>query len=141
MAFRCDGGCHWGRRRDLSPGGTLSSDFQVPFAGLYTAFSKGNFFADAQARFDYFQSELNDPNANGIFNQRLDARGYSITGNAGYRFDLGGNWSLEPSVGGVYSSTSVYRSPWAVPMRVRRALQCPVRCKSIESRASLGERA
>ena len=93
--------------RDLSPGGTLSSDFQVPFAGLYTAFSKGNFFADAQARFDYFQSELNDPNANGIFNQRLDARGYSITGNAGYRFDLGGNWSLEPSVGGVYSSTSV----------------------------------
>ena len=87
-------------------GGTLNGNFNVPFAGLYTAFSKGNFFADAQARLDYFQGELTDQN-NGISNERLDARGYSVTGNMGYRFDLGGNWSAEPSVGGVISRTWV----------------------------------
>ena len=92
--------------RDLTPGGTLNGNFNVPFAGLYTAFSKGNFFADAQARVDYFQGELTDA-ANGIQRQRLDASGYSITGNMGYRFDLGGNWTAEPSVGGVFSNTKV----------------------------------
>ena len=84
----------------------MNGNFNVPFAGLYTAFSKGNFFADAQARLDYFQGELTDQ-ANGISNERLDARGYSVTGNMGYRFDLGGNWSAEPSVGGVFSRTWV----------------------------------
>ena len=83
----------------------------MPFAGLYTTFSKGNFFADAQARLDYFQGELTDQ-ANGIGNERLDARGYSVTGNMGYRFDLGGNWSAEPSVGGVFSRT------WVDPLGV-----------------------
>jgi opacity protein-like surface antigen len=92
--------------RDQTPGGTLKGNFNVPFAGLYTAFSKGNLFADAQARLDYFQGELTDP-ANGFQNQRLDARGYSITGNLGYRIDLGGNWNVEPSVGGVISRTWV----------------------------------
>jgi opacity protein-like surface antigen len=99
--------------RDVTPGsGTLHGNFNVPFAGLYTAFSKGNFFADAQARLDYFQGDLTD-SANGISNERLDARGYSITGNMGYRLDLGGGWSAEPSVGGVFSRTWV--DPVAVP--------------------------
>jgi outer membrane autotransporter protein len=86
-----------------TPSGTLNGNFEVPFAGVYSAFSKGNFFADVQGRFDYYQAQLNDPNANSIYNQRIDARGFSLTANAGYRFDLGSNWNLEPSVGAVFS--------------------------------------
>ncbi len=90
-----------------SPAGSLAANFQVPFAGLYAAFTKGNFYADGQARVDYYQSEVNDPLANGIFNQRLDARGYSLTGNIGYRFDLPEKWFIEPSLGGVLSHVNV----------------------------------
>ena len=93
---------------DVTPGiGSLTADFQVPFAGVYAAFSRGNFFADGQARVDFYQGEVNDPTANGIFNQRLDARGYSLTGNVGYRFDLKDNWFVEPSTGGVLSKVIV----------------------------------
>ncbi len=87
--------------KDLTPGqldGSLNANFNAPFVGLYTAFTRGKFFADAQARLDYYQGEF--------LGERLDARGYSITGNAGYHLDLGGKWSLEPSVGGVFSRTS-----------------------------------
>ena len=91
---------------DVSPGGTLAGNFQVPFVGVYSVLTKGNFFADAQGRLDYFQSELSDPMVNGIFGQRLDARGYSFTGNMGYRFDLANKWFAEPSVGGVLSRVS-----------------------------------
>jgi opacity protein-like surface antigen len=88
--------------KDVTPGNTdfsQTGNFEVPSLGVYSAFSKGAFFADAQARLDFFQGES--------LGERLDARGYAITANAGYRFDLGGNWSLEPSAGGVYSRTSV----------------------------------
>src|SRR5208337_4396091 len=77
---------------DETPGGTLKGNFDVPFAGVYTTFSKGNFFADAQTRFDYYQGNLTD-SANGIGNERIDARGYSVTANMGYRLSLGGNWT------------------------------------------------
>ena len=103
---------------DKTPGGTLSGKFEVPFAGLYSTFSKGNFFADAQGRLDYFQGGLTDP-ANGIQNRRLDARGYSLTGNMGYRFDLGSNWNVEPSVGGVISRT------WVDPLDIAGTILPP----------------
>ncbi len=96
---------------DLSPGGTLKGTFNVPFAGLYSTFSKGNFFADVQARLDYFEGELTDQ-ANGIHKERLGAHGYAVSGNMGYRFNLGGNWNLEPSVGGVFSRT------WIEPLNI-----------------------
>jgi Autotransporter beta-domain len=38
--------------------------------------------------------------------QRVDARGYSLAGNMS-RFDFPGNYNLEPSVGGIFSRTSV----------------------------------
>jgi opacity protein-like surface antigen len=76
-----------------------SGTFEAPSAGLYAAVSKGSFFADAQARLYNIQADS--------LGQRLDARGFSFTGNMSYRFDLPGNWTLEPSVGGVFSRTSV----------------------------------
>ena len=80
-------------------GGAIKGNFEVPYGGLYATFSKDRFFADVQARADYYQGEFS-----GL---RLDARGYSLTGNMGYNLALGNGWSLEPSVGGVYSKTSV----------------------------------
>jgi opacity protein-like surface antigen len=79
-------------------GGAMKGNFEIPYGGLYATYSKDHFFADVQARADFFQGEFS-----GL---RADARGYSLTGNMGYNFPLGG-WSLEPSVGGVYSKTSV----------------------------------
>src|SRR5262245_30249380 len=91
---------------DTTAGGTFRGDFQVPFAGLYTAFTQGNLFLDGQARWDFYQNNVSD-SANGIFNQDFNARGFSLTGNAGYRIDLHSNWFIEPSAGIVWSKVSV----------------------------------
>ena len=76
-----------------------NGDLEAPSAGLYASFSRGNFSADVQARLYNLQAES--------LGQRLDGRGYSLTANMGYPFDLPGNWTLEPSVGAIYSRTSV----------------------------------
>ena len=52
---------------DTTAGGTFKGDFQVPFAGVYTAFTQGNLFLDGQARWDFYQNSVSDT-ANGIFN-------------------------------------------------------------------------
>ena len=63
--------------------GTFQADTQVPFVGLYTAFTKGEFFLDGQVRAGLLHEQLSDRN-NGLFGQQLDARGLSLTGNIGY---------------------------------------------------------
>ncbi len=80
-------------------GGAMNGTFEAPYGGVYATFSKGSFFADVQARADFYQGDFS-----GL---KLDARGYSLSGNMGYNLALGDGWSLEPSVGGVYSKTSV----------------------------------
>jgi len=92
--------------KDTTPGGTFSGNFQVPFVGLYTAFTKGNLFLDGQVRWDFFQNNISDV-SNGVFGQDFNARGFSVTGNAGYRIDLPSNWFVEPSAGVVWSKVNV----------------------------------
>ena len=93
--FGVTGGYMVSRTKDITPGGSFTNptlgvafntpagDFkantQVPFVGFYTAFTKGNLFLDGQARWDFFQNSLTDVN-NGVFGQRLDAQGFSLTG-------------------------------------------------------------
>jgi opacity protein-like surface antigen len=89
-----------------TPAGDFASDTIVPFVGIYGAFTQGNFFADGQARWDFYQNTLNDP-INGLVNQRMDATGFSLTGNIGYHVPLHNNWFIEPSGGVVYSRVSV----------------------------------
>ena len=82
--------------------GTFSGNFQVPFAGIYTAFTKGNLALDGQARWDFYQNNLSDA-PNGLFAQNFTGTGQSLTGNAAYFIPLHNNWFLEPSVGAVWS--------------------------------------
>lgn len=103
-----------GRARDTSPagvanpaGGTFANSLEVPFVGVYAAATYGSFFIDGQVRWDYYQNTLNDPTVNSIFDQKLNARGIAFTANAGYNFQLGNGWFIEPSAGIVVSKVEV----------------------------------
>ena len=84
----------------------FSNTIQVPFIGTYLVATKGRFFADFMVREDFFNINLNNLGFN-FFNQPVGAHGYSVSTSAGYNFDLGQNWFVEPSAGFVYSNTSV----------------------------------
>jgi opacity protein-like surface antigen len=84
----------------------FSNTFQVPFFGTYVVATKGRFFADLMVREEFYNIGLNNTGLN-YFNQPVGAHGYSVSTSAGYNFDLGNNWFIEPSAGFVYSRTSV----------------------------------
>jgi opacity protein-like surface antigen len=91
---------------DFVSGGMFNDTLQVPFVGLYGAATKGGFFIDGQARWNYYQNKITDP-SNGVFGQDLDARGFSVNGNIGYNYGLPDNWFIEPSAGFLWSETWV----------------------------------
>ena len=88
------------------PDGKLAADFDVPFVGAYAVLTNGGFFADSQVRFDWYRGSLTDA-SNGLSSNKLNADGFSVTGNFGYRLSLPSNWFIEPSAGGIYSRVSV----------------------------------
>ena len=90
----------------FSPPGSFRSDTQVPFLGLYTVFTQGNFFADGQVRQDFYLMRLTDA-LNGLADQSQLARGVSLGGNAGYKIPLPSQWFIEPSGGVVWSHVQV----------------------------------
>jgi opacity protein-like surface antigen len=83
-----------------------STKFEVPFWGAYLVATRGRFFADVLVRQEFYNINFNAP-ADGYNNQPIGARGASVTVSAGYNFDLGNNWFIEPSAGFVYSRTKV----------------------------------
>jgi opacity protein-like surface antigen len=102
--FGLTGGYAELQSRDVDGG--FNGTFQVPYLGIYSVFTKGSFFADAQLRRDFYQNRFTDP-ASGISNQQFNGTGYSVTANAGYNIDLGNSWFLEPSAGILYSHTQI----------------------------------
>jgi hypothetical protein len=86
--------------------GIFSGKFQVPFVGVYSVLTWGNFFFDTLSRWDFYHTRLNSPIVN-IVDQPLDATGVSFTASAGYRFDVGNNWFVEPSAGIIHSVVKV----------------------------------
>ena len=91
------------RTFDRTPGeSTFRASTDVPFVGVYGAFTAGKFFVDGQLRWDFFEHRVTDPRAN-AFGQRFEGRGFSVSGSAGYRFDLAQGYFIEPSIGGVWS--------------------------------------
>jgi opacity protein-like surface antigen len=103
--FGVTGGYAEANAQDLA-GSNFSGNFQVPFAGLYAAYTNGRFFADILGRVDFYQMNLFSPDAS-LSNQRLDAVGGTVAASTGYRFDLGNNWFFEPSASGIYSKVSI----------------------------------
>jgi opacity protein-like surface antigen len=84
----------------------FSNTIQVPFIGTYLVATHGRFFADLMVRENYYNINLSNPGLL-FFNQPVGAHGYSISTSAGYNFDLGNGWFVEPSGGFIYSRTSV----------------------------------
>ena len=87
-------------------GSNFTGNFQIPFVGLYAAYTSGRFFADAMVRSDFYQMNLNSAPA-ALSNQRLNGIGGTVSGSAGYRFDLGNNWFFEPSASAIYSKVNI----------------------------------
>jgi outer membrane autotransporter protein len=84
-------------------GGAFDSTTQAPFVGMYGVATFGNFFVDGLLRYNYFQTDLNSPTAN-IFNQKLDAHGFTAAFSAGYNWQVpNSNWFVEPSAGVIWS--------------------------------------
>ena len=88
------------------PSGDLIGHFEVPFIGFYNVITAGNFFADAQFRWDFYDSTASSVQQrySGV-NGR--AQSLSFTTAAAYRIPLPSNWFVEPSFGGVLSQTKV----------------------------------
>ena len=99
------GGYAEANAQDLA-GSNFTGNFQVPFAGVYAAYTQGRFFADIIGRTDFYQMNLFAPNA-ALSNQRLDGIGHTVAASAGYRFDLGHDWFFEPSASGIYSRVKI----------------------------------
>jgi len=79
---------------------------ESPFVGIYAALTSADgFYVDAQIRKDFFKMSITDPGV-GLRGAALDADGWGITASAGRVFSLG-DVIIEPSVGVVYSRTSV----------------------------------
>jgi opacity protein-like surface antigen len=84
----------------------FSNTYQVPFFGTYAVATKGRFFADLMVREEFYNTTLGNPTY-GLANQPVGAHGYSIATSAGYNFDMGNGWFIEPSAGFIYSRTTV----------------------------------
>jgi opacity protein-like surface antigen len=93
---------------------------QSPFVGAYIAATNGGFFVDSLVRYNNYDVSLNSP-LSYLFNQKIDAHGYSVSGSIGYNYNLpnSGGWFVEPSAGLIWSRTSVgvlnEISPFALP--------------------------
>ena len=87
-------------QEQISPGGTFN--FTVPFVGGYAAATWGNFFADMLVREDFYQIDTTAATV-GLSNAGLRGNAINVMGEAGYRFDIGGGYFVEPSVGLIWS--------------------------------------
>jgi outer membrane autotransporter protein len=87
-------------QEQISPGGTFT--FTVPFVGGYAAATKGNFFADVLVREDFYQIDTTATSV-GLSNAGLRGNAINVMGEAGYRYDLGGSYFVEPSIGLIWS--------------------------------------
>lgn len=86
----------------------FDSSAQVPFIGAYLVATHDRFFADLLVRGDAYQTNLNSPGLN-IYTQNMNARGISVSGSAGYNYQIpdANGWFIEPSAGLLVSRVKV----------------------------------
>jgi outer membrane autotransporter protein len=88
----------------------FTTSTQIPFVGAYAAATNGGFFVDGLVRWNWFENSLTSNGTSGLNlnDQKLDAHGVSVSGSAGYHWDVpNSTWFIEPSVGAIWSHTSV----------------------------------
>ena len=83
---------------ELLSGSGTSVKFDVPFAGVYGVMTHGPFFMDMEARHDWVDTHVTNVPAN-LNNAELKGHGDSVSGSAGYHFNLANNWFVEPAAG------------------------------------------
>ena len=76
----------------------------MPFAGVYGVVTHGPFFMDLEARHDWVDTHVTNVTAN-LANTDLKGHGDSVSGSAGYHFDLVDHWFIEPTAGFGLSQT------------------------------------
>jgi opacity protein-like surface antigen len=104
----------------------FNNHFEVPFLGTYIVATHGRFFADLMVREEFYNISLNNSGLN-FFSQPVGAHGYSVSTSAGYNFDLGQRWFVEPSGGFVYSRTTVdnFANPATTTLQIPGIIQTP----------------
>jgi outer membrane autotransporter protein len=75
-----------------------SLKFDVPFAGIYAVMTHGSFFSDLTVRHDWADVKVTSFTAN-LNDTDLKGHGTSVAGSAGYHFDVGNQWFVEPAAG------------------------------------------
>jgi autotransporter-associated beta strand protein len=83
---------------ELLSGSGTSVKFDVPFAGVYGVMTHGPFFMDVEARHDWVNTRVTNITAN-LVDTPLKGRSDSLSGSAGYHFDLVDHWFVEPTAG------------------------------------------
>ena len=88
-------------------GGSATATVQAPFMGAYFTASHNGFYFDGLIRGDFYSATFNSPVA-GLFDQSVDAQGFSISASTGYSYTIpNSNWFVVPSAGVIYSRVSV----------------------------------
>jgi Autotransporter beta-domain len=85
-----------------TPASQFGTSQNVPFVGLYSAYTYRNFFIDGMARWDFYDDRLSDGNQV-VGSIKFAGRGFSLTANLGYNIALHDGWFVEPSGGMVWS--------------------------------------
>ncbi|MGO4870262.1 MAG: beta strand repeat-containing protein [Roseiarcus sp.] len=83
-------------------GSATTSNFRVPFVGIYGALSGYGFFADAQIRHDSWYGDVSNATA-GLANARLDGEGFAASTSMGYNYRFDNGFFVEPSAGFSYT--------------------------------------
>jgi len=89
---------------ELLSGSGTSVKFDIPFAGVYGVMTHGPFFMDLEGRHDWVDTRVTNVTAN-LNDARLKGHGDSLSGSAGYHFDLVDHWFIEPTAGFGWSQT------------------------------------
>ncbi|HKD27781.1 MAG TPA: autotransporter outer membrane beta-barrel domain-containing protein, partial [Xanthobacteraceae bacterium] len=79
-------------------GSGTSVKFDVPFAGFYGVMTRGPLFLDLEARHDWVNTRVTNVTAN-LHDTDLKGHTDSLSGSAGYHFDVVDNWFVEPQAG------------------------------------------
>jgi len=92
--------------------------YEVPFFGLYATFIGGNFFADVQVRWDFFNMQASEGLIGPSVSTNFDAGAVSLSSSVGYKIELGSQFFIEPSAGFVYSVLNIDDLPTLLGVQV-----------------------